>query len=154
MASIKQSKPSQQFEWTRYLHACSCSNCGFYYIPNFLLLPLPSAWFITGKEQYRWCFFLFIILGPPDSYFLQMHDCFAGSGCQLAFLVLVCHGIINLIYFTSFFPHDHAPLPTVMKRRTSRVICLRALALPVPNLPLILSFRFIDSTKFTRFTCS
>lgn len=103
MASIKQSKPSQQFEWTRYLHACSCSNCGFYYIPNFLLLPLPSAWFITGKEQYRWCFFLFIILGPPDSYFLQMHHCFAGSGCQLAFLVLVCHGIINLIYFTSFF---------------------------------------------------
>lgn len=54
------------------------SNCGFYYIPNFLLLPLPSAWFITGEEQYRCFFYLpFIILGPPDSYFLQMHHCFA-----------------------------------------------------------------------------
>lgn len=83
------------------------SNCGFYYIPNFLLLPLPSAWFITGEEQYRCFFYLpFIILGPPDSYFLQMHHCFARSGCQLAFLVLVWHGIVNLIYFTTsfFFP--------------------------------------------------
>lgn len=29
------------------------SNCGFYYIPNFLMLPLPSAWFITVVESYR-----------------------------------------------------------------------------------------------------
>lgn len=84
--------------------AAMSSNCGFYYIPNFLLLPLPSAWFITVEEQYR-CHFnsSFIISGPPDSYFLRMHHCFAGCGCQLTFLHLVCHGIVNHLYFTSFF---------------------------------------------------
>lgn len=50
------------------------SNCGFYYIPNFLVLPLPSAWFITVEMLYL--YFPFIILGPPDPHTsLQMHHC-------------------------------------------------------------------------------